>query len=839
MKTILSNWTVRTDKVPKYVDFNQCFVEKVDLPLARIILEQADPRLSMESLEEFRKLVECVNHKTNMLTVKYAGRKGGLGRRYPDVPTEYYSDGITPNPAFGKMYSALITMPRLIKGTIYHYQGWVDFDQRKGHPTILRELVERNGGKVPFYDSYINNFDAIAEEIAVFYTEDTENPVTPKDIKLLFNKTIYSGGFKQWVIDLETGKTKNVDGVTVRVRHPKPVGNKTVLHEFYAGFLAETEAIINTVYISNAEIANVVCDTDELRVETPDNLRKRKGKVMSYFCQVIEHEITYRAYQYLVKSGACAARYVSWGYDGLTIPPLPAGFSVEKVLQGMNEYVALSTGFKHVCFVEKDFGDVLDAAIQKRTELAIAQPCLPILSSEAVDIDDETDNEDGMDEYRKWKVEFEKTHCKIISMALFAEEEFESGICTEFRLRTERDMITAYKHECYSAVLPNGKKRKVCCITTWLEDPKMRRYKTADVVPPPTPCSPTVFNLWVPFVWESKPISEEDMDFDHEAVKLFDDHLHIMSNREQVVHDYLRSWIAHSIQSPSVKPEVALTFTGKQGSGKSTISYVLTKLYGAKKVLKTSEPERDVWGSFNLPLATAYLVVLSEVDKRNSHAGGQGTLKKLITENANDKGCMINGKGKDQFGINSYHRVVTESNDLDPTRTSEDDRRNLIVRCSDENIGNTEYFNHFYSAIERPHALRSIYWAYKRMDLSRWVFRHIPRTTYHESLIECNKDPIQQFMEDFVLTNHDKPFVDLSGSQMLLRFCTWRENNGYKFGEGMNSGTLVKKIVCSLHQHNGCVVKLPRSSSEQKTRYVIPMLRTVLKLSDGSEPAVV
>jgi hypothetical protein len=41
-----------------------------------------------------------------------------LGRRYADTPTENYPDG-RPNPAFKKYWSALITMPRVIKNTLY------------------------------------------------------------------------------------------------------------------------------------------------------------------------------------------------------------------------------------------------------------------------------------------------------------------------------------------------------------------------------------------------------------------------------------------------------------------------------------------------------------------------------------------------------------------------------------------------------------------------------------------------------------------------------------------------------------------------------------------------
>ena len=457
-------------------------------------------------------------------------------------------------------------------------------------------------------------------------------------------------------------------------------------------------------------------------------------------------------------------------------------------------------------------------------------------------VDAESDDEDEYEAaYHAWKTTFELTHAKIRSPCAFVEENRnQDGTLVSFSMRSRTSLIVAYEHENVMLRLPNGKARKTKpFIKRWVGDSSIRCYDSAQVCPPPHVCPAGVYNLWVPFLWESMPIGHDDQEYDTEAVDIFLRHVSVMANHDPTVSEYLLNWIAQSVCVPGVKPGVCLILVGKQGTGKSMFIDALKGLYGCSRVLTTTNPQVNVWGNHNAPMEGTYLLNLSEINKHNLVGNGEKMLKKIITDIQTDGEFLINPKGRDQYSVCSYHRVIIDTNHLDPVFTSEDDRRNLIIRCSDEMKGNSEYFTNLHYAITRPSGSRSIYWWLRSRDTSSCDFTDKPMTSFQAQINECNKDPIQQFMEDFVLTNHDKPFVDLSGSQMLLLFCTWRENNGYKFGEGMNSSTLVKKIVCSLHQHIGCVVKLPRSSWGNKNRYVIPMLRTVLKLSDVSEPAVV
>lgn len=430
----------------------------------------------------------------------------------------------------------------------------------------------------------------------------------------------------------------------------------------------------------------------------------------------------------------------------------------------------------------------------------------------------------GIPSYHDWKAKFELEWCKIKNASIFVRNYCEDGIFKGFIFQDENKLRVAYRHEIVAKKMDSGLTVKVSAIKTWLEDPNMRCFDSFGVYPPPLSdtCLPNVYNLWANSPYESQPfLHESDEDIDMDAVQKFLGHISIMCNREASSYDWLLSWFAHLIQRPAEKPEHALTLIGNQGTGKSTIVNTLAKLLGPNKTLETQTPERDVWGAFNSAMTNAILVVLSETDKRNSY-GADGKIKALIT----DPTMVINQKGKDQFEINSFHRVIQLTNSVDPTPTSNDDRRNFILRCNDELKGNISYFKTLNDALARPHALRSIYWHLKKFDISTWNFRNVPKTKYHLSIIESTKLPTVEFLEQFTLRHIHMNSVSIFGTDLLQEYNTWRIENG-KAKLDENIGVFMKNIKLMLPP-NGVVGK--RHNKGIKQTIDISLLKKHFKL---------
>jgi hypothetical protein len=404
----------------------------------------------------------------------------------------------------------------------------------------------------------------------------------------------------------------------------------------------------------------------------------------------------------------------------------------------------------------KPFTNVIQSLLDARTVIPPTTPAEEQTDSGTITSDTQ---------YLAWKEEFEKDCCKIRNTALFLKRYSINGVFNKFAFHNEKSLVVAYKDQSCIKTLSSGKKERIQFISVWLQDPNIKACDDVGIYPPPLICPDGVFNMWQPSPYEAQPFTgEDDPEFDKDAVSLFVKHIEMLCNYDQTIVDWICSFVAHSIQVPAVKPEHAITLIGDEGTGKSKLVQTIGKLYGEGKVLETTSPERDVWGPFNSPMTTSFLVVLNETDKRNSK-DAEGRKKGVITEYP----LWINGKGKEQFLVNSYHRVLSTTNGADPNQTSEGDRRNVIVRCNDEIKGNVVYFTTLCEALQRPHALRSLYWSFKMMDISKWDFRIIPRTSYHQTIIECNKNPVEQFMESFTWNciQQKKTSETLTGKAML------------------------------------------------------------------------
>jgi hypothetical protein len=311
-------------------------------------------------------------------------------------------------------------------------------------------------------------------------------------------------------------------------------------------------------------------------------------------------------------------------------------------------------------------------------------------------------------------------------------------------------------------------------------------------MPPPLVCPKNIFNLWIPSPFESQPITKDDKDFNLSAVQAFTSHIETLCNHDKKTYDYVSSWIAHSIQKPAEKVGVALNFISDEGVGKNIFTNTLVELYGGiSKKAESSQPERDIWGSFNEMLVDAYLIILNETDKRNTF-GSEGKIKALIT----DETLPINIKGKSGFTMNSYHRIIQNTNNEDPVNTHKGDRRNVIIRCSDENKGDAEYFKNLVDKLKEPNALRSIYWCFKMTDIKDFRIGQKIITQYHSEIVKHNMNPLELFMQWFVENNTG--VVQLSSPGLLEKFNEWRRAHGFKFGENMNALSLVKKISLTL-----------------------------------------
>jgi putative DNA primase/helicase len=369
--------------------------------------------------------------------------------------------------------------------------------------------------------------------------------------------------------------------------------------------------------------------------------------------------------------------------------------------------------------------------------------------------------------------EFEKIHAKIINKSLYVKETED-----EFLLISKEKMVVSYEHiSFYKKVDSFGKKviKKVSFIKHWMEgNDNIRKYDTIDIYPNSNLCPKNVFSLWKPFYMEL------NMDVPYtpheEGLKFILNHIKILCDNNEVIFDYFIKWMAQMIQYPEVK-SVAITLISLEGTGKGRLIDLFKKILGKKKVLETTNPSRDIWGDFNGIMTNAFLVNLNEL-KKNDTINNMEQIKGLIT----DPTILINNKGINQMEMRSNHRFIITTNNLNPIETKKDDRRNVIIRCSDEKIGDVEYFKILRGFIDDFNVQKSFYIYLKEIpDMVNFHKIPLPNTEHQLSLKEASRNKPDLWLEDFTRENQDKEVVIKSPKEILEMFNNYCIENSFDY----------------------------------------------------------
>jgi hypothetical protein len=371
-------------------------------------------------------------------------------------------------------------------------------------------------------------------------------------------------------------------------------------------------------------------------------------------------------------------------------------------------------------------------------------------------------------EVSKYKyTEFEKTNFKILNSGMY---------CTitaddKYIFRTKKQMEDAYEH------LPNEFIFKWIGAKPYGGNPLIRKYDDVDIYPPPLVCPSNKFNLWKPFAMEAV----TEYTHNEEALQALLKHILILCDNDQVTANWLTNWMGQMIQYPAIKTKTPVIIS-KQGAGKGTLMKIISKMIGDDKYFETANPSRDVWGNFNAMLSNCYFVNLNELGKKDV-IDAESRLKALQT----DERLTINEKGKSQFDIKSYHRFMITTNNFDPLRVGQDDRRNIIIRASDELIGNKEYFTKWNNEyLNDVNCIKTFYEYFKALPgLDNFYHMEEPNTEHQQDLKQLSISKPEMWLKHYIQITmggapRDTP-RKMTSNDIFNEFNMWKENQRIQY----------------------------------------------------------
>ena len=221
----------------------------------------------------------------------------------------------------------------------------------------------------------------------------------------------------------------------------------------------------------------------------------------------------------------------------------------------------------------------------------------------------------------------------------------------------------------------------------------------------------------------------------------------------------------------------------------------------------------------------SFIVNLNKISKKDT-IEAEGKLKSLVT----DPTLPINMKGKNQFEVASYHRFINTTNSEEPINSKKDDRRNLIIRCSDEKKGDCDYFDELFGILENKDAVKSFFEYLKSIpDMNKFNNIPTPTTEYHQDLQELSRTPIELFVRNVVeeATTDDLKYLS---KDLFEEFKEFISENKIKYEVNSNQFAVrlkrsISKGIDTKHTKNGNFFysnfrkKLPKKL--QTTKYLI------------------
>ena len=328
------------------------------------------------------------------------------------------------------------------------------------------------------------------------------------------------------------------------------------------------------------------------------------------------------------------------------------------------------------------------------------------------------------DLYNKRKLYFEKFYSKIMEPSIYANVH-EGNVS----ILGDKDI----KHQ-----TNNAKIGKYKFIDLWTSDINIKTYDTLDFLPPPCVCDKNILNTFTGFKIQNM-IEYEDKQHDYQ---IFLDHLKAITGNDEKCYDYMIKYLAHMLQRPGEKMDVAIVIRSVQGIGKNIFFDNFGKyIIGDKYFLQTANIDKVI-GRFNQNV-NKIMVIMDEMSGKDGFTNSD-VLKNLITSTE----LNWERKGVDGVTIRNLARYFFFTNGDTPLKIEQTDRRFVAMEGQDTFKGNHAHFKKLDESFKDEKCCKDFYDYLMSIDLSEWNWRDRPITAAYKDMQSATIPNMALFLGD-------------------------------------------------------------------------------------------
>lgn len=229
-----------------------------------------------------------------------------------------------------------------------------------------------------------------------------------------------------------------------------------------------------------------------------------------------------------------------------------------------------------------------------------------------------------------------------------------------------------------------------------------------------------------------------------DVLNLFLELVDINCNHHPELKTYYLDYLAHMLQKPLEKPDVALVITGKKGYGKDTLFRLIGEYIVGSQFYVNYTDNKQFFDKHDVLKAGKLLVKVEEADPR-VFMPNASSFKASITSPT----LTINPKGKTPTSIPNIARYILTSNNGIPIEVNNGERRFVILNCSGEKKDNHDYWNYVYSTLGNDEAGKLIANWLLRRDITQFNPRKLPKNEHQETVMEAVISAEERFINDW------------------------------------------------------------------------------------------
>jgi len=269
---------------------------------------------------------------------------------------------------------------------------------------------------------------------------------------------------------------------------------------------------------------------------------------------------------------------------------------------------------------------------------------------------------------------------------------------------------------------PDDEKGNKYFIDVWLTDPNQKSVDK--IVFDPSMTSINTYNYFNGYKYT-----------DGEQALLDNPFLNLLKrvSNDKKTYDYFVDWIAHIIQKPFKKTNIAIIlYSNVKGIGKNCIVDGICKLLkGYSAHVETID---DITKNFNSHLVNKLFIYGDEIKASSKCISDK--LKQVITRPTQN----MEKKGKDAFEIEDFTNWLFTTNNRDAFKVEQGDRRLFFVECINEKL-NKDVSTEYYKYIENDDEMNKLFNFFKNHTIINNIGVEAPPTSRMKNELEYETKP--------------------------------------------------------------------------------------------------